>query len=149
MKFQNGEDFPSVPTSKTPFGMPSLRRMVRPTDWPRVSSKVIKFADVAFWTPNLKPHEFSNPLAVRFSTHGMFDEYVLAQRASIQQVPGTESGSKVWIYLSNFAPYHQSRSRRLQPSLDGIQEGVRFRRSMAEVSNDGETTTNVEKSASQ
>lgn len=128
MNFQHGEASLSAPTSTTPSGMPSLRRMVRPTDWPRVCSKVIKFADVAFWTPNLKPHEFSKPLAVRFSIHGMLDEYALAQRASIQQVPGTESGSKVWIYLSNFAPYHQSRSRRLQPSLDGIQEGVRLRR---------------------
>ena len=116
MNFQN-EDEVRLPK------MPCLRRMVRPTDWPQISSKVMKFADEAFWAPD-RPPKHLNSLAIRFP-EAIFDGYLQAQRAYIQSVPAPESGSKVWLY---FADFDHGR-RRLQPSLDGIQEGLRIRNS--------------------
>lgn len=84
------------------------------------NDQVLKFADQAFWNPDIPPTRL-RALPVRLPNE---DRYILARRASIQSVRGSESGSKVWVHLTDFVAYQH----RCQPrTLDNIQEGLRSR----------------------
>ena len=107
--------------------MPSLRKLVKPMDWQRLSAKVTNFADKAFWNPQLPPETLKH-LTLRLPL--MNDPYLRAQ-ATLRSMGCSESGSKIWFYCKGFGT--KSRSDRLQPSLDEIQEGIRSRRNASEL----------------
>lgn len=97
LKFQrNLED----ETSELRSSMPCLRKMIRPTDWQTINATVTDFADKAFWNPEISSEHFRKGLMVRFPDDR---QYFCAQEACIKSVGGPESGSTVWIYLSDFS----------------------------------------------
>lgn len=78
--------------------MPSLRKLVKPMDWQRLSAKVTNFADKAFWNPQL-PSETLKHLTLRWPF--MNHPYLRAQ-ATLRSMGCSESGSKVWFYCKGF-----------------------------------------------
>ncbi|CAK9018629.1 unnamed protein product [Durusdinium trenchii] len=98
--------------------MPSLRKLVKPTDWEKIRSSVARFAEKALRDPDLQPKALRHMTVQLPGQSG----WQIAEVATLHRIQGAQ---KVWLYLKGLRP---EKARRV-PKLDGIQErGVRERR---------------------
>lgn len=105
------EDVPTALHSS----MPSLRKLVKPTDWERVRSRVVRFAEKAWRDPS-RPHSMQmNPMTIQLpGLTGWFS----VDEAGLHH----HHGEKLWLHLRGFRPQKPRRSSKM-PSLSEIQEG--------------------------
>ncbi|CAK8996585.1 unnamed protein product [Durusdinium trenchii] len=109
---QQPRDLPSALHST----MPSLRKLVKPTDWEKVRSKAITFVERALRDPNLHPRVLKQmtwqlPHSCR----------VIAEEAAFKSFPNEEFPGKklVWLHLKGFQP---EKSHWRPFGLTGIQD---------------------------
>ena len=110
------------PPSALQSNMPCLRKLVKPTDWEKVRSSVVRYVDKALRDPTIPPQTLSK-MTVKLPGHG---GWLLVEEATVHQIPGSK---KIWLLLNGFRP----EKARLVPSLDGISEGIRVHQRPSEV----------------
>ncbi|CAK9103660.1 Uncharacterized protein SCF082_LOCUS48411 [Durusdinium trenchii] len=99
-------------------GMPSfleficLRKLVKPTEWEKIRSSVVRFAEKAALDPYLQPKVLKRMTVHLPGQSG----WLIAEEATLHRIHGAQK--KVWLYLKGFRP---EKARGL-PKLDGIQE---------------------------
>ncbi|CAK9018638.1 unnamed protein product [Durusdinium trenchii] len=123
----------SSETSSLHSSMPSLRKLVKPTDWEQVRSSVARFARKA------QRSEATGGTNLLKGLRGMSVQlpgqsgWLIPEEATLHHVPNSQ---KVWLYLKGLRP--EKKPRRL-PTLEEIHEvppdrperGLRRRRSEA------------------
>ncbi|CAK9056274.1 unnamed protein product [Durusdinium trenchii] len=100
-------DLPSALRSS----MPSLRRLVKPTDWEQVRSKVARFAEKSSQDPDLSPKKIHS-LAVQLPGQS---GWLMVELATLHR--NSDEG-KVWLHLHGFRP-----ERRHAPPHGGAARG--------------------------
>ena len=105
------------PPSALQSNMPSLRKLVKPTDWEQMRSNVERYVDKALRDPTNPPKTLRN-VSVKLPGHG---KWLVVDEVTMRLI---DRSKKVWLLLQGFRP---EKTRRL-PSLDGIFEGIRERR---------------------
>ncbi|CAK9089789.1 Uncharacterized protein SCF082_LOCUS42362 [Durusdinium trenchii] len=93
--------------------MPSLRKLVKPTDWPKLSASVRRFVQRALERPNVPPKTLKK-LALQLPSQ---KGWVLAEEATMHQI---QNSQRVWLHLKGFRP---EKSVRVS-SLNLIEETV-------------------------
>ncbi|CAK9102341.1 unnamed protein product [Durusdinium trenchii] len=111
LRYEEPQDVPTALHSS----MPSLRKLVKPTDWERVRSRVVRFAEKAWRDPS-RPHSMQmNPMTIQLpGLTGWFS----VDEAGLHH----HHGEKLWLHLRGFRPQKPRRSSKM-PSLSEIQEG--------------------------
>ena len=99
--------------------MPSLRKLVKPTEWEEMRLSVLHFVDRALQNPAIEPKELRKMAVQLPGQSGWFS----VDEAFLHRIQGARN---VWLQLKGF---HPEKAKRRPPSLDGIQEtlGVRQR----------------------
>eukprot|EP00913_Durusdinium_trenchii_P011796 g11078.t1 len=111
--FTEPYDLPSALRSS----MPSLRRLVKPTDWEQVRSKVARFAEKSSQDPDLSPKKIHS-LAVQLPGQS---GWLMVELATLHR--NSDEG-KVWLHLHGFrperrhAPPHGGRFRLKKEGVD-------------------------------
>lgn len=107
-------DEPADLASALQSSMPSLRKLVKPTEWERVRSSATRFAESALRNPSIQP-KVMKKMTIQLPGQSR----VIAAEASLKRFP---DALKVWLHLKGLRPEKPRR----QPPLDGIQEtGIR------------------------
>ena len=93
--------------------MPSLRKLVKPTDWEKIRSTVATFVERALQDPTVQSRVIKR---MSLQLPGHFGR-VIAEEATLKRYPRDR---KVWLHMKGFRP---EKSRRAEPFMDGIWEG--------------------------
>ena len=113
-RLEESEEQPSAIQSS----MPSLRKLLEPTEWPAVQMSVMRFANHAELDPQLQPKPLKR-LALKFPGQcGTASGTVIVEEAYIKRFAGR---GKVWLHL---AQLHPKKPRRRQAFLEGISESL-------------------------
>ncbi|CAK8997586.1 unnamed protein product [Durusdinium trenchii] len=98
--------------------MPSLRSLVKPTDWEKLRSLVRNFVELALMDPNLE-QKLIHKMTVKLPGQC---GWLKVNEATLHRISG--ASGLVWLLLKGFRP---ETLRGRAPSLEGISEGVRQR----------------------
>ena len=109
VRFQR-QEHPEDLASALQSSMPSLRKLVKPTEWEKLRSKAVNFAVRAADDPDIAPKEIRR-MSLQLPDQGR----IIPLQAHFKRFRG---GPKVWLHMEGFRPERPPR----QPSLDGIQE---------------------------
>lgn len=104
---------PNLP-SGLQSSMPSLRKLLKPTDWEKVRSQVARFVEMASASPSIEAKVLRR---ISLQLPGQ-NGWLKVEEASIHQIQGSR---RILLHLSRFSPEKATRS---QPSLCGIEEGI-------------------------
>ena len=116
------DERPGDLSSELQCTMPSLRKLVKPTDWEKVRSQVVGFVE-ADSLDSSQQSKMLKRIGVQLPGQS---GWLKVEEVSIHRIQGSR---KVLLHLNRFSP---EKDARLQPSLRGIQEGIRERRPCAD-----------------
>ena len=92
--------------------MPSLHKLLKPSDWEKIGSSIRRFVERGSQDPQIQIKKLKR---MTFQLPGQ-SGWMIAEEATLHLIQGTQ---KVWLYLKGFRP---EKALGLLP-LDGIQEG--------------------------
>eukprot|EP00913_Durusdinium_trenchii_P017889 g16809.t1 len=115
------------PPSALQSNMPCLRKLVKPTDWEKVRSSVVRYVDKALRDPTIPPQTLSK-MTVKLPGHG---GWLLVEEATVHQIPGSK---KIWLLLNGFRP---EKARLDWSSLQGWMSSLMQAKTPVDVLKDG------------
>ncbi|CAK9058246.1 Uncharacterized protein SCF082_LOCUS31087 [Durusdinium trenchii] len=119
VRFQRDEPPSDLPAALQST-MPSLRKLVKPTDWEKVRSKAMRFTERSLLDPTIQSRVLKQ-MTLRLPGHS---GWLVAEQAAFKRFSNENvQGKKVWLHMMGFRP-----ERLLRPGpLSSDAGGLRFR----------------------